>query len=195
MNRIPQIDPAAATGKARQLLGTVQQKMGVVPNLMRVLANAPAALEGYLQFSGALAGGVLPARLREQIAIAIAQANGCDYCLSAHTFIGGKLGISATALDGARRAEGASPKDSAVLRLATAIVEQKGQICDQTLATARAAGLTDGEIVETTAQVGLNLLTNYVNHVARTVVDFPEVRSASIQAELPACATAGGCNS
>ncbi len=195
MNRIPQIDPATATGKPRQLLDAVQQKMGVVPNLMRVLANAPAALEGYLQFSGALAGGVLPARLREQIAIAIAQANGCDYCLSAHTFIGGKLGISAGALDGARRAEGANPKDSAVLELATAIVEQKGQICDQTLATARAAGLTDGEIVETTAQVGLNLLTNYVNHVARTVVDFPEVRSATIQVELPACATAGGCNS
>lgn len=195
MNRIPQLDPSAATGKTRQLLDAVQQKLGVVPNLMKVLANAPAALEGYLQFSGALAGGVLPARLREQIAIAVAQTNGCDYCLSAHTFIGGKLGLAAADLERARRAEGLTDRESAVLALAVAIVEARGRIGDDTLATARGAGLTDAEIVEITAQVGLNLLTNYVNHVANTVVDFPEVRSAAHDAKATASAPACACNS
>ncbi len=195
MNRIPQLDPATATGKTRQLLDTVQQKLGVVPNLMKVLSNAPAALEGYLQFSGALAGGVLPARLREQIAIAVAQANGCDYCLSAHTFIGGKLGLASVDLDRARRAEGITSRESAVLELAVAIVEARGQIGDDSLAAARSAGLTDAEIVEITAQVGLNLLTNYVNHVANTIVDFPEVRSAAEHPARTECATACACNS
>ena len=187
MNRIQQLDPAAANGKTRQLLDAVHQKLGVVPNLMRVLANAPAALEGYLQFSGSLAGGVLPARLREQIAIAVAQANACDYCLSAHTFIGGKLGVSPADLDRARGAQGITDRESAVLGLAVAIVHARGQIGDDTLAAARGAGLTDAEIVEITAQVGLNLLTNYVNHVARTVVECPEVRAAGAVPTAPAC--------
>jgi uncharacterized peroxidase-related enzyme len=179
LNRLPQLDPATTTGKPRQLLDAVQTKLGIVPNLMRVLANAPAALEGYLQFSGALAGGVLNARIREQIAIAVAQGNHCDYCLSAHTFIGGKLGVAAADLASARHAESPNAKDNAILKLALTVLVQQGQISDEALQQARTAGLTDAEIVETTAHVALNLFTNYINHVARTVVDFPEVRSAN----------------
>jgi uncharacterized peroxidase-related enzyme len=177
MNRIPQIDPANATGKARQLLGAVQSKLGIVPNLTRVLANAPAALEGYLSFSGALAGGTLSAKVREQIALAVAQGNHCDYCLSAHTFIGGKVGLSAKEIADARQAVGRADKDDAILKLALSIVVQRGEVSDAALDGARAAGLTDAEIVETTANVALNVFTNYLNHVAQTVVDFPEVRS------------------
>jgi hypothetical protein len=75
MNRITQLDPAQATGKTKQLFDGVQNKLGVVPNLFRVLGTAPAALEGYLNFSSALAGGSLnpkgprtnrPRRRREQ---------------------------------------------------------------------------------------------------------------------------------
>src|ERR1700677_4883268 len=94
MSGIQQIDPATATGKARQLLDAVQSHLGIVPNLTRVLANSPAALEGYLNFSGALAGGSLNARVREQISLAVAESNLCGYCLSAHTFIGGKVGLT-----------------------------------------------------------------------------------------------------
>jgi uncharacterized peroxidase-related enzyme len=178
MSRIPQIDPANATGKTKQLLDAVQAKLGLVPNLTRVLANAPAALEGYLGFSGALAGGTLSAKVREQIAVAVAQGNGCDYCLSAHTFIGGKVGLTATDLASARQASAAGAKDDATLKLALAIVVQKGEISDTALSQARAAGLTDGEIVEVIANVALNIYTNYLNHVAQTVVDFPAVKTA-----------------
>ena len=94
MNRITQLDPATATGKTKQLFDTVQSKLGVVPNFVRVLGNSPAALEGYVNFSGALAGGTLGAKVREQIALAVAEGNLCSYCLSAHTFIGGKVGLT-----------------------------------------------------------------------------------------------------
>lgn len=181
MSRIQQIDPASATGKAKQLLGAVQSKLGVVPNLTRVLANAPAALEGYLNFSAALAGGVLSAKVREQIAIAVAQGNHCDYCLSAHTFLGGKAGLNENEAADARQAIGIPGKDEAILKLALAIVVQQGLVSDSAIKHARAAGLTDAEIVEITANVALNIYTNYINHVAQTVVDFPEVRSGEVE--------------
>lgn len=192
MNRIQQIDPAAATGKAKQLIDAVQSKLGIVPNLTRMLANAPAALEGYLNFSGALAGGVLSAKVREQISIAVAQSNHCDYCLSAHTFIGGKVGLDPKQVTDARQAIAASDKDDAVLKLALSIVVQRGEVSDAALQNARSAGLTDAEIVETTANVALNIFTNYLNHVAQTVVDFPEVKSAEL-VPAEACETGCGC--
>lgn len=189
MSRIQHIDPANATGKAKQLLDAVQSKLGIVPNLTRVLANAPAALEGYLNFSGALAGGGLSAKVREQIALAVAQGNNCDYCLSAHTFIGGKVGLGEKEIANARQAIATTDKDDAILKLALSILVQKGEVSDAALANARRSGLTDGEIVETTANVALNIFTNYLNHVAQTVVDFPEVKSS----EVEACETGCGC--
>lgn len=179
MNRLKPIDPTTAAGKTKQLFDAVQTKLGVVPNMVRVLGNAPAALESYLGFSGALAHGVLDARLREQIALTVAEVNACGYCLSAHTFIGGKLGLAAAELDAARNASSPVAKNDAVLKLARSLVVQRGELSDAEIASARAAGLGDAEIVETVANVALNVFTNYVNHVARTAVDFPEVKPGS----------------
>ena len=186
MSRIQQIDPATATGKAKQLLDAVQSHLGIVPNLTRVLANSPAALEGYLNFSGALASGVLGDKVREEIAIAVAQGNHCDYCLSAHTFLGGKAGLNEKNLADARLAIGASDKDNAILKLALSVLVQQGQVSDAAIKNARTAGLNDAEIIETTAQVALNIFTNYINHVAETVVDFPEVKSSEVESAAAA---------
>ncbi len=180
MNRITQLDPAQSTGKTKQLFDAVQGKMGLVPNLVRVLGAAPAALEGYLGLSGALAGGNLSAKVREQIALTVAETNLCGYCLSAHMFIGGKVGLTGDEIAGARRANATAGKTDAILKLARGIVVQRGELSDGDLAQARAAGLTDGDIVETVANVAVNIFTNYVNHVARTVVDFPEVKPGDI---------------
>ena len=192
MNRITQFDPAQATGKAKQLLDAVPSKLGIVPNLTRVLANAHAALEGYLNFTGALASGTLHAKVREQIALAVAEGNLCSYCRSAHTFIGGKTGLTEKDIADARQTNASSDKTDAILKLALSILVQRGEISDGALKTARAAGLTDGDIVETTANVALNIFTNYINHVARTVGDFPEVKPGEIAA--PAEAGATGCD-
>ncbi|MBP8299810.1 MAG: carboxymuconolactone decarboxylase family protein [Planctomycetes bacterium] len=192
MTRIQAIDPAVATGKARTLLDAVKTKMGIVPNLTRVLANAPAALEGYLNFSGALAGGGLDSKVREQIALTVAQANLCDYCLSAHTLIGGKVGLSKDDIQAARAAVSTTPRTDAILKLARAIVVNRGELTDPDLRAARHAGLGDSEIVETIANVALNIFTNYLNHAAQTVIDFPKVESGLTHAhscDTGACST------
>lgn len=184
MNRITQLDPAVATGKTKQLFEGALKKLGVVPNLFRVLGTSPAALEGYLNFSGALAGGSLGAKVGEQIALAVAESNLCGYCLSAHTYIGGKVGLSATDIADARHADASNPKTDAILKLARSIVVQRGEVSDADLNAAKTAGLSDGEIVETVAHVALNIFANYLNHVARTVVDFPEVKPGDVESAI-----------
>ena len=176
MNRILQLEPAQAAGKTKELFEAVQARWGVVPNLFRVLGVSPAALEGYLHFGDALAGGSLSPGVREQIALVVAEANFCGYCLSAHTFFGDKAGLTNKDIADARHARAAAPQTDAVLKLARGIVVQRGEINDADLERARAAGLSDEHIVETVANVALNIFANYVNLAARTVVDFPEVQ-------------------
>jgi len=192
MNRITQLDPVQATGKTKQLFEAVQTKLGVVPNLFRVLGVSPAALEGYLNFGDALATGSLNSKVREQIALVVAEGNMCTYCLSAHTFIGGKVGLTEKDIADARHARAAAQKIDAILKLARSLVVQRGEVNDADLEQARASGLTDGDIVETVANVALNIFTNYMNHVARTVVDFPEVKLGNGQASAGTFDVSGG---
>ncbi len=103
MNRLHQIDPARPSDQTEPLFEVVRSRMGRVPNLTRVFANSPAAFEAYLNFSGALQRGVLPAKLRESIALAVGEINGCGYCLSAHTLSAGKAGLSREGILAARR--------------------------------------------------------------------------------------------
>jgi uncharacterized peroxidase-related enzyme len=175
MSRISPVERDQATGKARELLDAVHGKFGKVPNIAGVLANAPAALDGYLSLSGALAKGSLDAKVREQIAIAIANANSCDYCLAAHTAIAESLGVSEGDRASAQRAEADDAKVAAALQFARRLVESRGFASDEDLAEVRAAGYGDGEILEIVGAVAVNILTNYTNHVAQTDVDFPPV--------------------
>lgn len=175
VNRMVPLDPEHATGATKRLFDDVMAKFGFVPNVFRVLGNAPVALEGFLNFSAILADGTFDARVREQIALAVAESNLCCYCLSAHTFIAGKIGLTQTDIADAIRAIAAKGKTDAILKLVRSIIVQRGEVKDSDLQRARAASLTDGEIVETVANVVLNIFLNYISHVARTVVDFPQV--------------------
>lgn len=178
---------------SRPMLEGVQKTLGFVPNLMGTIANSPAALEGYLSLSGALGKGVLPAKLREQIALAIAEINGCGYCLSAHTLLGGKAGLTADEILSARKSVSADTKSAAVLKLARAITLQRGLIADSEQQAARSAGLSDAEIIEVVAHVALNILTNYTNNLAQTTIDFPEVKPGQLEPQT--CSTEGcGCS-
>ncbi len=175
MPRLAAVNPATAAGKAKDLLDGVQKALGTAPNLMRTMANAPAVLDAYLAFSGALRGGGLSPAAREAVALAVAGENGCGYCAAAHTFLAGKAGVAKDEL--ARNLAGASvdPRTAALLALARRIVATRGQVADADIAAARAAGLDDGAIVETVALVALNVLTNYLNNLAQTAIDFPVV--------------------
>ena len=179
-SRIPALDPLHATGQTAELFTAVKAKLGVVPNLMRTFGQSPATLDAYLSFSGKLAAGVLPAKVREQIALTVAEANACDYCLAAHSLIGKGAGLSPDAITAARRVAATEPKADALLKFAAAVVESRGLVSDNAIATVRAAGANDAEIIETVAHVALNILTNYTNHVAQTVVDFPKAAALPV---------------
>lgn len=194
MSRIPTIDPKQATGKAQELLNGVQAKLGMTPNLMRVMANSPAALEAFLQFSESLGRGALTVKTREQIALAVAQANSCDYCLSAHSAIGKSVGLTTEQIRDARGGTSVDGKSNAILHLTAQVVDKRGFVSDEDLAVARDAGVTDAEIAEVVANTALNLFTNYFNHVAETEVDFPAVEPLQLAAEVASCSTDGcGC--
>ena len=173
MPRILPVNPAQTDTRTASTLKAVRAKLGILPNLFTTLAQAPAALNGYLQLSESLSHGRLSARQREIIAIAIAQENACVYCLSAHAAIGQGVGLSDEDIERAKYGRAADPKDEAVTELALRIVRSRADLTDGVLAAARLAGLDDGLIIEVIAQVALNVLTNYVNRIAGTDVDFP----------------------
>ncbi|MGE0040307.1 MAG: carboxymuconolactone decarboxylase family protein [Vicinamibacterales bacterium] len=186
MTSIVPFDPAVAEGRTKALLDGVKAKVGAVPNLFRVLAHAPAALDAYLGLGTALSAGRFDATLRERIALAVAECNQCQYCLSAHSFIGGKLGLSEVALTDARAARADDVRTDAVLKLARAIVAERGVLRTSDIEHARGAGLDDADVIETVAVVVQNIFSNYVNHVAGTPVDFPAVSPGA------GCAAAAG---
>jgi len=173
MPRIQPLDPAKATGAAKRLLEDVQERWGMIPNMVRTMAKAPAVLEGYLSAHTALNNGVLPARLREQIAMTVAEANNSHYCLSAHAAIGKTLGLSADVILDSRRGTSPDTKTEAVLRFARELVENRGWVGDGDIYQLRRAGYGDQEIVEIIAHVALSMFTNYFNHVVNTELDFP----------------------
>ena len=175
MSRIPSVDRNTTNDSLRSNFDAIQKYLGVVPNSMRTMAQSPSVLEAYLGFAAALRRGRSPTALHEQIALAVAEANACDYCLSAHTALGRGAGLSDDELGAAREARAAEPKASAALEFARDVVEGRGDVRDQELARVRAAGYTDGEIAEIIAHVALNAFTNYFNRAARPDIDFPLV--------------------
>jgi uncharacterized peroxidase-related enzyme len=180
MERITPVSLETAAGKARQLLDAVKARLGVVPNMTRAMAVSPPVLEAYLGFNGALAHGVLPAKVREQLALDIGEANHCDYCVSAHAYIGKNVaGLSDRDILDSRKGTATDPKTDALLRFARTVVAKQGIVDDADVEAVRAAGYGDAEVAEVVAHVALNIFTNYFNNVAGTAIDFPRAPALS----------------
>jgi uncharacterized peroxidase-related enzyme len=175
MSRIAAVDPSTATGTVHTLLEGVQRGLGVTPNLFRVAAQSPAALEGLVALFGAVSKGRFGAKQREAIALTVSEADGCNYCLSAHTALGKGAGLSDADMDKARSATADDARLAATLRFARAVVDRRGHVSEAELADVRRAGLSDAEIVDVVANVALTTFTNYLNDVAQTEIDFPLV--------------------
>jgi uncharacterized peroxidase-related enzyme len=159
---------------AQPLLEAVKKQLGTVPNLFRVVSNSPAALEGYLGLSGALSKGRLPAATRERIALAVAEINGCSHCLSAHSYLGKNLAkLDDAEILANRHGHSNDAKADAAVQFAAQVTKARGHVGDADLAAVKLAGYDDAQIVEIVLHVALNTWTNYLNEVARTVVDFP----------------------
>ncbi len=174
MPRLNPVEPATATGEAKELLDAVQAALGVTPNMTRTMARNPAVLKGWMELNGAL-GKTLTRALNEQIALAVAEDNGCGYCLSAHTAIGGMIGVTESELARSREGRSSDPKVAAALQFAQTVNAKRGNVSDDDIAQVRAAGYDDADIAAIVAHVALNVFTNYFNLVAETVIDFPEV--------------------
>jgi uncharacterized peroxidase-related enzyme len=179
MSRIP--TPASiadAPEKSRPLLEAVNTQLGVVPNMFRLVATSPQSLEGYLGLSGALGHGALPAATRERIALAVAEVNGCDYCLSAHSYLGRNLAHLDDAEIAANRGGGSNDaKANAAVRFAVAVTRARGHVGEADLTAVRGAGYSDAQVIEIVQHVALNTWTNYFNEVFKTDIDFPVVQA------------------
>ncbi len=178
MSRIPTPPVEQAPEMSRPLLAAVQKQLGTVPNLFKIISNSPAALEAYLGFSGALGKGALAASTRERIALAVAEVNGCGYCLSAHSYLARKLaGLDDTEIAANRNGSSNDIKADVAVRFAVKLAHERGQVSNADISALKHGGYTDAEIVEIIAHVALNVFTNYLNESLKTVIDFPVVRA------------------
>lgn len=169
---------AEAPLAAQPLLEAVQKQIGTVPNLFRTVSNSPAALEGYLGLSGALGKGSLPAATRERIALAVAEINGCAYCLSAHSYLGKHLAkLDDAEILANRMGHSNDAKADAAVHFAALVTKARGHVSDDEVQAVKQAGYDDAQVVEIVLHVALNTWTNYINEVAQTVIDFPAAKA------------------
>ena len=176
MNRVPLIDRTDTTAERKAVLDDIHAAFGTTPNMFRAVANSPAALNSMWGSFGALGAGTLGAKLGEQIAVAVADRNACEYCLAAHSALGRKAGASAEEMADAQLGHSAEPKTQAALQFALKVVNARAQVTQADVQGLRDVGFSDEEVVEILAHVALNLFTNYVNVALAVPVDFPPVK-------------------
>ncbi len=178
MSRLAAVSLESATDAARALLERIWEERGMVPALLRVMANSPPVLDAFLAMQERLEAGVLDKRLRYQIALAVSQANGSAYCVAAYSALGKAAGLSEEALGDARRGGSPNRRADAALKFAQALEQRPGRAPDQHLARLRSAGFKDAEIAEIVAHAVLVSLANYFYHVSDIAVDYPPVDPA-----------------
>ncbi len=175
MSRINLVTNETASTEQMELFNAIQSQLGVVPNFLKIFANSPAALRSFLGFYSIAHEGTLDGLTRERIALAVAQQNSCEYCVSAHTALGKKAGLSADEITANRAGSSQDAKAAIAVKLARSISEHKGEIATAELIEARNAGFSDSDIVEIITHVGLNYLTNILGKASRVEIDFPKV--------------------
>lgn len=175
MSRINVIEKHTANPEQLELLNVIESQLGMVPNFLKVFANSPIALHAFLGLHGVANAGELDALTRERIALALAQQNGCEYCVSAHTAIGRKTGLSGQEIDNARAGTSEDIKAAAIVKFANALMEKRGEVSTAEILTVRNAGVNDAELVEIITHVGMNFLTNVLGKASQVEIDFPKV--------------------
>ena len=175
--RIETLNPETTTGTSKELFNAVQKKLGFIPNLIKVFGNSPATLKAYLSLGEIAASGNFSAKFREQLALAIAEENSCNYCLSAHTTVGKMSGLTDEQTEQNRQGLADDTKVQAGLQFAQLVTNNRGVVSNEELQAVKDAGYSDGEVLEIVLNVVSNTLTNYVNHIAETEVDFPKVEA------------------
>jgi len=174
MTRLKTITPEEATGETANVYGAIKSALGGIPNIFQGIANSPRALGIFLSIGEGLKSGLLSGAEQELIALAVAQKNSCEYCLSAHTVLGKMNGLNEQQMLDIRRGNSEDSKRQALIKLVSEIVSEKGHISDATLDNFRGQGYTDAHVPEVLLSIVQNIYTNYFNHINKTVVDFPK---------------------
>lgn len=178
MARLTALNPDETTGKAKELFTAIHNQLGMVPNMMKTMGNSPALLEGSLSLSKALSGGALGNRTSTLISLVVAETNACNYCLSAHSYVGANLQkIDAATLQAARKGTSQDAKTDSILKFARTLVNNRGQVSDEDVQGLKSSGVSEEEIAEIIGHVGMNILTNYFNNTVKTEIDFPVIKS------------------
>jgi uncharacterized peroxidase-related enzyme len=175
MSRINVVETNTATNEQAELLNAIQAKLGMVPNFLKVFANSPSALRAFLGLHSISEEGSLDPKTRERIALAVAQQNACQYCVSAHTAIGRKAGLSNSEIEANRAGSSEDAKAAAAVKFARALSEHSGEVTNAELQEVRDAGFSESDIVEIITHVGMNALTNVLGKASRVAIDFPSV--------------------
>lgn len=175
MARIKIVTAESANPEQQALYQAIHAQLGMVPNFLKVFANSPAALKAYLGLHGIASEGSLDPRTRERIALALAQQNSCEYCLSAHTAIGRKAGLDGAEIAANRDGTSRDEKAAVAVRFARSLVTHMGEVTTEELMDMRNAGYSESDIVEVITHVGMNILTNLLGKAGRVDIDFPKV--------------------
>ncbi len=175
MNRINVVENESANAEQQSLLDAIQSQLGMVPNFLRVFANSPTALKAFLGLHEIAGNGSLDMQTRERIALALAQQNSCEYCVSAHTAIGRKAGLNNAEIESNRAGSSQDAKAAVAVKFARALAEHKGEVTTAEILEVRNAGYSESDIVEIITHVGMNILTNIIGKASRVEIDFPKV--------------------
>lgn len=173
MSRVKPVTPEEAKGEVKEIYQSLQKNMGKVFNIFQNMGNSAVTLKGFLALSDAVNHTTLPPKLREQIALIVGQSNHCNYCLSAHSTIAKGCGLNDQDILNARHGESSNARDQAILKFAKQVVENRGNVSNQDVASLKAAGVNDTEFVEIILTIFLNMFTNYFNLITDPKVDFP----------------------
>lgn len=174
MQRLHSVNPQEAQGRTKELLDTVQQAFGMIPNTAKVMANSPAVLDSFLAFSTAMGKVQIGSKLHNQVKLTTSETNSCDYCTSILSAVAPSAGLSAADILAGRTRNSEDRRTKAALAFANNVLESRGKVSDQQLTAVRDAGYGDGEIVEIVTSVVLGCFTNFLNNVADTDLDIPQ---------------------
>ncbi|WP_044882399.1 carboxymuconolactone decarboxylase family protein [Neochlamydia sp. EPS4] len=174
MLRVTPVLPEKAGPELKPLYEALEKKMGRVINIFQNMGNSPLTLKAFLALSEAAAHTHLSAKVREEIALTIGQANQCEYCVSAHTLSAKAHGIPEQEILLARKGEAQEPKTKAILKFVKIVVEKRGKVSEEDVAALKNEGVSDQELIEIVLNIAVNMFTNYFNNIIGTQVDFPE---------------------
>lgn len=175
MSRINVVTNEQANEEQSALFDAIQAQLGIVPNFLRVFANSPAALNGFLGLFTIANAGQLTGQTKERIALALAEQNACQYCVSAHTAIGSSVGLTGDEIDANRAGTSQDAKAAVAVKFAKALAEHNGEVTSAELLEVKGAGYSDAEIVEIITHVGMNIMTNILGKASKVEIDFPKV--------------------